>query len=578
MSYYLGIFEGHVDPAVCLVKDGKVIAFAEEERFIRYKHAAKVYPAKSIEYCLKQAGIGPEDITALALPWDAESFVNGRMQSFYDGMKKKYQLDARTLAWQHFTLTYFDPEKIRRRHAFEWKKLFGNVALPRIITLPHHKVHALHAYLQSGFEQAVCVTVDGSGDEHCTVVWKCVDGKVMPLKEILMPHSLGWFYAAFTEYLGFAAYDGEYKVMGLAAYGKRNDELAEKIEKILHVAPDGIGYELDPSYIHYGEHSYSDRYTDKLVELIGRKPRLGKDEIDSWHESLAFTVQEALEKAVLRLVRWGMAETGFDKICISGGVGHNVKMNTRIFEMDGVKNIFPQPLCNDGGAAMGAALVACHTETGLPTEKLTTLALGPEFDDAEIESILTKCQIRFEKCPDIAAATAQELAAGKVVGWFQGRMEAGPRALGQRSILADPRQIESRDRVNAIIKFREYWRPFCPSMLYEAAPKYLTKWVDAPFMIIAFSASEALKNDAPAIVHVDGTARVQLVHQETHPLYHRLISSFADITGVPVMLNTSFNIKGEPVVCTVHDALRTFFATGMEALAVGSFLLRKGHL
>lgn len=578
MSYYLGIFEGHVDPAVCLVKDGHVIAFAEEERFLRFKHAARIFPARALQYCLKQAGITAADISAIALPWNSPAFADGRMQAFYDDLKKQYPVDARTLQWQNFTLTYFHPDKIRERLTLQWRKLFADIPLPPLRCLPHHEVHASQAFSQSGFNKALCITVDGSGDQHCTVLWHGEGNSIRPIREICIPHSLGWYYAAFTEYLGFEAYDGEYKVMGLAAYGRPNEVLRGCIEKILQAAPDSIEYRLDPSFIHYGPHSYSERYTDKLVELLGRPPRLASEKIEKWHEDLAFAVQEGLETAVTRLIRWGLKEVSTQNVCISGGVAHNVKMNSRIFLMAGVTDVFAHPLCNDSGAAMGASLHACFTDTHQKSEPLRSLALGPEFGDDEIETALKSCGIRYEKCVDIAETTARELANGKVVGWFQGRMEAGPRALGQRSILADPRSIDSRDRVNAIIKFREYWRPFCPSLLYEAAPRYLKKWVDAPFMIIAFEASDALQKDAPAIVHVDGTARVQLVKHETHPLYHKLIADFGALSGVPVLLNTSFNVKGEPVVCTIHDALRTFFATGMECLSIGSFLLHKGQL
>jgi carbamoyltransferase len=250
-------------------------------------------------------------------------------------------------------------------------------------------------------------------------------------------------------------------------------------------------------------------------------------------------------------------------------------MNTRLFELDEIDSVFAHPLCSDSGAAAGAALGACWQREHFRPERLRTLAVGNEETEAAIEATLKRCHVQYEKPADIAAATAAELAKGKVVGWFQGRMEAGPRALGQRSILADPRKVEARDRVNAVIKYREPWRPFCPSMTAESASRYLVAWDDAPFMIIAFKANDLMKRDAPAVVHIDGTVRVQLVHQDTHPLYHRLLASFEKISGVPILLNTSFNVKGEPIVCTATDALRTFFATGMEALAIGPFLIRK---
>jgi carbamoyltransferase len=256
-------------------------------------------------------------------------------------------------------------------------------------------------------------------------------------------------------------------------------------------------------------------------------------------------------------------------------VGLNVKLNSRLFELPGVRDVFAQPLCSDAGAAAGAALAAWSAASGGRPAPLRTLALGPRESTDDIERALRTARLQYERRDDICSAVAEELARGRIVAWFQGRMEAGPRALGQRSILADPRDASARDRVNAIVKFREYWRPFCPSMTVEAADRYLERWTYAPFMIIAFRARERLRREAPAVVHVDGTARVQLVHEDALPLYHRLLREFEKRTGVPVLLNTSFNVKGEPIVCTIHDALRTFGSTGIELLAAGDFLVRK---
>lgn len=572
---YLGIFEGHFDPAVAAVRDGKVLAYAEEERFTRQKHAYRVYPLRAVKFCLDRAGVGPEEVAAIGINWNCDAYGNGEMAGFFAEMERDWRLDERTKAWQRSMLANFNRSAMEARHAGPWRHEFGDIAVPPIYPMAHHYVHALHAYLQSPFDQALCLTVDGSGDQHCTVLWSCQGDRIRPIREILMPHSLGWFYAAFTEYLGFEAYDGEYKVMGLAAYGKLDDNLHGRVRRVLALADDGIEYRLDPTFIHYGARTWSERFTDALPALFGRPRRLPHEPIDAWHHDLAFVVQRALEEAVERLVQWGMGEVGTGNLCIGGGVALNVKMNTRLFELSSVERIFAQPLCADGGAAAGAALGACWEATGARPEPLRSLALGNEQSDDAIEAVLKVCGLPYERPPDIAQATAQELAKDHVVGWFQGRMEAGPRALGQRSILADPRRQDAGDRVNGVIKNREFWRPFCPSMLAEAAEHYLADHDDARFMIIAFKATDALKRDAPAVVHVDGTARVQLVQRDVLPLYHDLIRAFADLTGVPVLLNTSFNVKGEPIVSTINDAVRTFYATGMDVLAAGSFLIRK---
>lgn len=573
-KYYMGIFEGHYDPSVALVKNGKVIAYCEEERFLRFKHAPRIYPINSLKYCLEKAKITISEVEAVGLNWNIDAFSNGEMEKFYRSMEEEYEPDQNTKSWQKGMLKRYNRESIEGIHHFHWRKVFGDVKFPQIIGLPHHYVHAFQTCFQSNFNQAIALTIDGSGDQHTTVVWKYTNKKLSILKEFRMPDSLGWFYAAITEYLGFHAYNCEYKVMGLAAYGKFNQELKKKIDNIITKDQNGF-YKIDPTYIHYGQHSYSDRFTDKLVELFDSKPRLETSPISSFHEDLAFAAQKKLEEVTTNIIEWAINETGIKNVCIGGGVGLNIKMNSNLFENQNVNDLFAHPLCNDGGAAQGAALALCFKQEGVVPEKLNSLAFGPDYSIEEIEKLLTLTGQKFYKSKCIADEIAGLLARGKIIGWFQGSLEGGPRALGQRSILADPRYIENRDKVNNIIKFREYWRPFCPSMLVEHAEEYLEKFTDAKFMILAFKAKQKLKDEAPAIVHVDGTTRVQLVEKEYNPNYHDLISSFKKITDVPVLMNTSFNIKGEPIVTSPADALRTFWATGLEVLAIEEFIILK---
>ena len=573
-GYFLGIFEGHADPAVAIVRDGEIVAYAEEERFIRQKHAWGVYPHKSLEFCLATAGISLSDVETVGINWDLDGYTDGRMAQFFDALNSEFATDDATRRWQRSVLARFNQAATERRHQFEWRRAYGNIDFPPIVSAPHHYTHAFQAAMQSGFDESLCLTIDGSGDEHCTVLWEHRGDSLTPIYERKMPHSLGWFYAAFTEYLGFRAYDGEYKLMGLSAYGRPNAELEKKVDQIVQVNTTSPEiYSVEPTYIHYGEHTYSTRFTDKLVNLFGREPRLSTEEYSQWWEDLAFAVQAKLEQAACAVIENGIQKTGLTNITIGGGVGLNVKMNSRLFDLPDVADVWANPLCSDGGAAVGAALLAEHNTTGMKPKKLTQLNYGPTEND--IESVLRSAKVSFEKPADIATATAELIADGKIVGWFQGAMEAGPRALGQRSILADPRDPTARDRVNSIVKFREYWRPFCPSILAERADEYLTRYTNAPFMVIAFPATDKLKMDAPAVVHVDGTARVQLVDKNVPPLYHRLISEFERLTGVGVLLNTSFNINGEPIVCTAYDALRTFWSTGLDALAIGDYLVQK---
>lgn len=578
---FLGIFEGHYDPSVAIVRDGRVLAFAEEERHLRTKHARGFYPYRALKYCLDVAGASIEDVEAVGINWNLPAYTDGTVRTFFEKMRREYPVDARTVGFQDMVLRKFNQAHYQAFHEYHWRVAFGDRTFPRLVPFGHHFTHAFQACTQSPFERSLCVTVDGSGDQHCTVLWAFEDGKLRPLREMCMPHSLGWVYAAFTEYLGFEAYDGEYKVMGLAAYGRPNKNLRAKVDQIVAPAADGVEYRVDPTYIHYGAHNYSGRFTDKMNDLFGRKPRLEHEPFTEWHEDLAFAVQENLEDTIERLVAWGVRQTGIRHVCLSGGVALNIKMSSRLFLRSDVEDVFPHPLCSDSGAAAGAALAACFEVTGARPERLDSLALGLEQTNEEVEKALRNAWLDYEAPADICAATAAELAAGRVVGWFQGRMEAGPRALGQRSILADPRSIANRDRVNAVIKFREYWRPFCPSMTVESAGRYFTKYTASPFMVISFPANDRMKKDAPAVVHVDGTSRVQLVKPDVLPKYHKLLTEFEKLTGVPVLLNTSFNVKGEPIVCTIHDALRTFWATGMEVLVAGDFLIRKpkvGHV
>jgi carbamoyltransferase len=572
---YVGVFEGHSDPAVAVVRNGRALAYAEEERFVRVKHAFGMYPVRALRSCLDRARLKPEQVAAIGVNLDVPAYSDGSMARFFKQLNRRSEPDEATRAWQRGLLARFSAQSVRARHEYHWRRSFGNIRVPPVHSLPHHYTHALHAYLQSPFDQALCMTIDGSGDRHCTVLWDCCGRQIQPIREICIPDSLGWYYAAFTEYLGFQAYDGEYKVMGLSPYGRPDAELQRKVAQVLSPAEDGVGYRLDLRYIHRGPHTWSGRFTDDLADLFGHLPRLADAPVTRWHENLAYAVQQGLEEAVCRLARWGLQASGAGNLCIGGGVGLNVKLNGRLRSLPGVKGFFAQPLCADGGAAAGAALGACWQLSGLAPAPLETLALGPEESEAHIREVLDACQIHYQRVADIAEAAAGELAAGRIVGWFQGAMEAGPRALGQRSILADPRCADMRDRVNAAVKYREYWRPFCPSIPAEDADEFLGDWADGWFMNVCFGATERLRREAPAIVHVDGTSRAQIVRQPVLPLFHRLLKAFGRRTGLPALLNTSFNVKGEPIVCTITDALRTFFGTGLDVLAVGPFLVRK---
>ena len=570
----IGYFHG-IDPAACLLVDGRLVAYVEEERLVRVKHADGLFPIRSIEYCLKAGGLDLEDVDCFAYGWNAPAYSDGTMAAFYEAVNAARPPNDDTLAWQRRNLSWFHQDSLTERLRRELVRHFGVEKVPPLRFYPHHRSHAVTAYHFSPHDEALVLTIDGSGDEHTTVVWEGRDGSLEPLWEGTIPHSLGWFYAAITEYLGFRAYDGEYKVMGLAAYGRPSEAFRDKLAEVVAVGPEGFDFAVDPRFIHHGGHTYSDRFTDALVDLLGVPPRLGSAPIEPIHEDLAHEAQALLEETVLRLVGHFQQQTGLRRLCISGGVGLNVKMNSRLQRSDLFDEVFAFPIPSDSGCGMGAAAGIWQDETGQRVEPLTHLYLGPSFSDAEIEETLALCGVDYRVCDDVADETARLLAAGKVVGWFQSGIEGGPRALGARSILADPRDVASRDRVNGAIKFREYWRPFCPSMTEEAAGRYLVGCDRASYMIMAFEATEAADDEIPAVVHVDNTVRVQTVDADSNPRYRALLEAFETRAGVPVVLNTSFNVKGEAIVNTPRDALRTFWSTGLDALAIGSCIVEK---
>ena len=571
----LGYFHG-IDPAAALIDDGHVVAYVEEERLLRNKHAANLFPIRSIDTCLALGRVGLGDLDAIVYGWDAPRYGSGDMARFYDEINRHHPPDDATRRWQQRNVGYFAPAALQRTLVANLVRHFGvdPAAIPPMVFHPHHRSHAAAAFFLSPYDEALVLTVDGSGDSDCTTIWHGRGTALEPLHRIEIPHSLGWFYAAITEYLGFDAYDGEYKVMGLAAYGRDNPELRGKLAQIVRPGPRGFDYEVDPAYLHHGSHTYSDRFTDRLPHLIGLPPRQGPRRLEPIHEDLAFETQRLLEETVIRLVGHFQRETGLSALCIGGGVGLNVKMNSRLRR--GVfDRVWAFPIPSDSGLAIGAAIGHEVAATGRRPPRLEHLYLGPAYGDDDVEQQLRQCGLAYRRPDDLAAATADLLADGKVLGWFQGRMEGGPRALGGRSILADPRTIAARDRVNAAIKFREYWRPFCPSLTIESAARYLVKPDDAPFMILAFEATELARAGVPAVVHVDGTVRVQTVDAATAPRYHAVLEAFERKTGVPVVLNTSFNVKGEAIVCTPRDAIRCFAATGLDALVIGAFIVDK---
>ena len=545
------------DSAACIARDGHILFAVAEERLSRLKHDAR-FPSLSIEACLAAAGIRADQLDFVCFGWPPA----------IEAMKH----DLKCMATGALPLTYIDLVSTVRRNLNHTRKQNGKKQfLARFPTkaqfrfVEHHLAHAISAYSFSGFDDAAVLVLDGRGAWEASSLWHGRDGRLEHVWTIPWPNSLGLFYAQFTQYLGFQPYSDEWKVMGLAPYGEPGINLRD------FIIPDDNPYKVSTRLL----------LDDKPAPLAGITARLGpqreaESEIDPKHKNVAFAVQDACEDAMMTLARAAVAKTGSRNICLAGGVALNSKANGKILSSGIVDRIFVQPAAGDDGVCLGAALAPYLDNGGkLPMHKMRHAYLGAENSDEEIEKALTTYKLRATRVADPAAAAAEMLANGKILGWVQGRMEFGPRALGARSILADPRDPEMNAKVNNAVKFREWWRQFAPSMLAEVAGEYIESATDSPFMILTAQVKPEKRSVIPSVTHVDGSARPQTVERDVNPLYWRLIREFGNRTGVPVVMNTSFNLRGEPIVSTPTDAVRTFFTSGMDALVIGSFVVEK---
>jgi len=448
-----------------------------------------------------------------------------------------------------------------------FERTFGT-SKPRMRFVEHHLAHAISAYGYSGFDDAAIVIMDGRGAWEATSIWHGKNGRIEHVQTIPFPNSIGGFYSAFTEYLGFVPNSDEWKVMGLAPYGEPGVKLDAFIDADTN---NGTPYRVHTKRINGGRTGA----VAGIAAALGT-PRVAESEIEQRHKNIAFAVQEYCERAMMSVVRAALQKTNSKNLCLAGGVALNSKANGKILASGIVENLFVQPAASDDGVALGAALAPCLDQGGqLPNRAMRHAYFGPGFESDAIETALKTYKLRYSTLSDPAAAAAQLLSEGKILGWFQGRMEFGPRALGGRSILADPRDPEMTAKVNNAVKFREWWRPFAPSMKREAAGEFVESATDSPFMIVTAQVRQEKQSVIPAVTHVDGSARPQTVEQTANPVYWRLIDEFGKRTGVPVVMNTSFNLRGEAIVNTPTDAIRTFFSSGMDGLVIGNFLVEK---
>ncbi len=576
-EYILGINGLGISPSACIIQDGQIIAMAEEERFTRLKGSNGMMPAMATKYCLEEAKISLEDVSKIAFGWDC-NFYSFRIIKFIfvQYFKRFFELKSSssniTRVFQE--ILKYQPLQVRAqiREMFRSQGIVDSI--PPIQFVPHHLSHAASAFYASSFKEAAILVIDGSGENISTSIWHGLNAQLISKKQIQIPDSLGWFYQTMTEYLGFSPNHHEGKVMALASYGSFNSIINKKIEKIIQMKENG-DYSFQSKYSFAGKKDAGIVFSNALTELLGPARTQG-NEISQYYKDIAFHTQDILEKIVLNIVNDISKKSWFNgNICIAGGVALNCKLNGKINQLESVKSIYVPPFSSDIGTSFGAAITIASNSNKQLTTPIEHAYWGPSFDNDTIEKILIQHKISFEKVENLASITAQLLYENKIIGWFQGRMEIGARALGARSILASPLDIKNRDFINIHIKNREIWRPFAASILHEYQNQYIDTNDSAPFMAVAYQIKEEAKDKIPAAIHLDHTTRPQFVKKTSNPIYWELINEFGKLSGTYALLNTSFNLKEEPIVCHPEEALRTFYTSALDALVIGNYLITK---
>lgn len=560
---------GH-DNSVAIVSDGEVLFAAETERFTRNKHGTMEFPGGSIRKALDHCGMSFADVDRVVIPYDPR-LEDRRLSTAIDHLTSDVANERLTGEQREAAIEWVVDHYEAFRHSFveQTEERLSEIAdeVPEIETREHHRCHAASAFHPSGFDEALVVTVDQIGEIESTVVWHGDEDGLDRLRSYEAPNSLGSFYAAVTRMLGFRPTYDEGKVMGLAAYGEPNEEISETLDAVVQ-----SGVDYDVTGLTAG---LSSKFgTLRLEELFDRERNPdAREGLDQWDEDLAYAAQQFLEETICDVVARYCEELNVDRVALSGGVALNCKMNKAVRDLPCVEELFVQPAANDAGLSIGAGLLQSAPES---VTRMKSAYLGPEFSTADCERVLDDRKIPYRKPEDLERAVAERLADGALVGWYRGRMEFGPRALGHRSILADPRDASTRDRVNRFVKHREEWRPFAPSILESAADEYLRDAHPAPFMVQTFDVRPEKADEMEAVIHPgDDTTRPQTVSPDASPSYHELISEFETITGVPLVLNTSFNDSGEPIVNRPEEALDDFYRMGLDVLVLGDCLVTK---
>ena len=581
------------NPSACLLIDNELKGFSHEERFNRQKCSHGLFPINTIKWLLKSNNLNLSDIDYIAYNWDCGKYPNReffnlvtqRIKVEFSLFKKpriKYKSQNNGSVIDY--LRFYSPNNIRPKIQDELT-ILGHGSIPKIEFIDHHLCHAYQTYCHSPFSDAIVLVADGHGEENTISGYNVVNSEFKKIIDYKIPFSLGWFFAGMTSYLGFNANRDEGKLMGLAAYGESRKDInpwLDHFNEIISVSNKKLL--INPYFFKIGSHNNSPYYSDYLIDYITSKDKgllpikyfsdgsryLSKNYID-----LAYATQYKLEEALIFIVKELVHKTNQKKLCIAGGLGLNCKANKSIFKECGLDDIFIHPASSDDGSSIGAAFYLSSQFNGLYKSPINNTYYGASFSNDEIEDILKNCGIKYAKPQDTCKETAKLLNNNQIIGWFQGGAEMGARALGGRSIIANPFEEKIKDKINKEVKYRETWRPYCPSILDDFSDKYLKDSLNGKYMILACEAQKELKEKAPAVVHIDNTVRPQCVKKEDTPKWHGLLSEFNILSDIPVLLNTSFNVRGEPIVNSPYDAIKTFYSTGLNSLVLGDFLISK---
>jgi len=564
----LGMFGPGENPSAALLINGRLIALIEEERINRIKTSPNNLPINAAKECLKIGGIDINSIDGIAWGWDCIKYEK-YLEKTIKTAKKDFNLLQHDL-----NKNLYNPNRIKRALKIGFSdQLKGKI--PKVHFLTHHLCHAASAFFCSGFKEANILTIDGSGEDLTTLLCEASNNKIKIVKKIKIPDSLGGYYATFTEFLGFKPYMNEGKVMGLAAYGKYSKKIQVQLDKFINYDRLTGSFKVNNKLRYDGKHTYGERFTDEFVKIFGKKRDDKISALNKPYPDIAFNVQFRLEEIVKLLAKSLYKKNRISNFCLAGGVAMNCKMNGELSNEKYIKNIFVQPAASDNGVSLGAAQLLTLKKGGKLNTNITHVYYGQEYSNKEILRYLKESKLKFYKSKNIFKEAAELIHKKKIICWFQGRMEFGARSLGNRSILASPLYKDIKNKINLDVKHRENWRPFCPSILDEDYKKYIASKTKSLFMTIALPVNEKVKKFIPSCVHVDGTVRCQIVEKKNNYKYFRLIKEFKKLSGHGIVINTSFNIQGEPVVCTPRDALRTFGGTGLDAMIIGDYVLKK---